>query len=224
MTNQSAAQQATEASTDSHLIARINAVAVKLVFPFIAKEDIRYYLNGINIRPLPEGGVMIVATDGHRAIVVRDPNGFAEEEIIVAISKDALKHAGSAKNTLDVMSDGQSMFSGKVAEPLFIQPGNALVDGIFPRIESVMNMKGYTEGIQGSLNPRYLYDALVISKSFGDSIRFFTTKSESDALNFTLSGIGDLECFGAIMKKRDLNTGLPAWFPKKQAANTLAEV
>src|SRR5450830_1888340 len=60
----------------SHMIARVSAVAIKLAFPFAATQDIRFYLNGVNIRPLADGSVMIVATNGHRYIVVRDPHGL----------------------------------------------------------------------------------------------------------------------------------------------------
>jgi hypothetical protein len=61
------------------MIARINARVLKIMFPFMAQEDIRYYLNGVNIRPLDDQGVMIVATDGHRYVVVRDQHGYVEE-------------------------------------------------------------------------------------------------------------------------------------------------
>lgn len=206
-----------------HLIARISAVAVKLVFPFVAQQDIRYYLNGINIRPLDDGSVMVVATDGHRYIVVRDPHGMAEKEVIVSISKDALKHASSAKHTLDVMSNGAAMLSGEVAQPLFIQPGNSLIEADFPRIERVASVVGYKEGINGTVNPRYLADALAIAKSFGNSIRFFTRDNESP-LTFVLGGLGDLECFGGIMKMHESFESLPVWFPKPGSVETLADI
>jgi DNA polymerase III sliding clamp (beta) subunit (PCNA family) len=207
----------------SHMIARISAVAVKLVYPFVAQQDIRYYLSGINIRPLEDGSVMVVATDGHRYIVVRDPNGFCEQEIIVNISKDALKHASSAKHTLDVMSNGGAMFSGEQAQPLFIQPGNSLVEATFPRIERVASTIGYKEGISGAVNPQYLADALAIGKSFGSAIRFFTRDSDSP-LTFVLGGLGDLECFGGIMKLRDSFEHLPTWFPAPGEVETLADI
>lgn len=207
----------------SHMIARISAVAVKLVFPFVAQQDIRYYLNGINIRPLEDGSAMVVATDGHRYIVVRDPHGYVEKEVIVNVSKDALKHAGNAKHTLDVMSNGSAMISGEVAQPLFIQPGNSLVEADFPRIERVASVIGYQEGISGAVNPRYLADALAIGKSFGNSIRFFTRDSDSP-LTFVLGGLGDLECFGGIMKMRESFDALPAWFPAPGEVETLADV
>lgn len=207
----------------AHLIARISAVAVKLVFPFVAHQDIRFYLNGINIRPLEDGSAMVVATDGHRYIVVRDPHGYVEKELIVGISKDALKHAASAKHTLDVMSNGSTMISGEVAQPLFIQPGNALIEASFPRIERVASTAGYKEGISGAVNPKYLHDALAIGKSFGDSIRFFTRDAESP-LTFVLGGLGDLECFGGIMKLRESFDSLPTWFPIPGEITTLNDI
>lgn len=206
-----------------HMIARINAVAVKLVFPFVAQQDIRYCLNGINIRPLEDGTAMVVATDGHRYIVVRDPHGYVEEEIIVSVSKDALKHATNAKHTLDVMSNGASQISGDVAQPLFIQPGNSLIEAKFPRIERIASTIGYKEGISGAINPRYLNDALTIGKQFGESIRFFTRDSDGP-LTFVLGGIGELECFGGIMKLREAFDSLPAWFPAPGEVETLADV
>ena len=208
---------------DLHMIARISAVAVKLVFPFVAQQDIRFYLCGINIRPLEDGSVMVVATNGHRYIVARDPHGFAEKEIIVSVNKDALKHATSPKHSFDVMSNGSAMFSGEVAQPLFIQPGNSLIEAKFPRIERVASTVGYKEGISGAVNPRYLHDALMIGKSFGESIRFFTRDSDSP-LTFVLGGLGDLECFGGIMKMKESFEALPSWFPVPGEIETLDDI
>ncbi|MBF8177840.1 hypothetical protein [Herminiimonas contaminans] len=212
-----------EAEENTHMIVRISAVAVKLVHPFAAQNDIRFYLNGINVRPLDDGSVMIVATNGHRYIVVRDPNGYAEKEIIVSISKDALKHTSSAKHTLDVMSNGNAMISGDVAQPLFIQPGNSIIEGDFPRIERVASTVGYREGISGAVNPRYLNDALAIGKTFGESIRFFTRDNDSP-LTFVLGGLGDLECFGGIMKLNDSFDALPNWFPLPKPIESLSDI
>ncbi|WCM21402.1 hypothetical protein NDK50_08120 [Paraburkholderia bryophila] len=200
-----------DANEAPHMIARINAMAVKAAFPFIAQGDIRYYLNGVNIRPLDDGSVMVVATDGHRYVVVRDQHGFAEREIIVTVKKDALKSC-NAKSTLDVMSNGGSMVNDEGGVPQFIQPGNALIEGQFPRIENVASVIGYSEGISGAINPQYLKDALAIGQHFG-SIRFFTKDADSP-LTFVVGGLGDLEVFGGIMKMRDSFDQLPSWFPR----------
>lgn len=215
--------QEPEAANAPHLIARVSAIAVKLVYPFIAKNDVRHHFNGVNIRPLEDGSTMVVASTGHRYIVVRDPGGFAEREIIVSISKDALKHATSARHTLDVMSNGSAMFSDQVAQPLFIQPGNSVIEAEYPRIERFATLAGYREGIVGAVNPKYLYDALEIGKTFGDSIRFFTRDADSP-LTFVLGGLGDLECFGGIMKLRDSIATLPDWLPPPGAVNSLSEI
>lgn len=199
------------AKESPHMIARVNAMAIKSAFPFIAQNDIRYYLNGVNIRPLDDGSVMVVATDGHRYVVVRDQHGFAEREIIVTVKKDALKSC-NAKSTLDVMSNGSSMVNDEGGIPQFIQPGNALIEGQFPRIENVASVIGYSEGISGAINPQYLKDALAIGQHFG-SIRFFTRDADSP-LTFVVGGLGDLEVFGGIMKMRDSFDQLPAWFPR----------
>jgi len=194
-----------------HMIARINSMAIKIAFPFMAQNDIRYYLNGINIRPLEDGAVMIVATDGHRYVVVHDQHGYAERELIVSIKKDGLKNC-NAKSTFDVMSNGSACVNDEVGMPTFIQPGNSMIEGAFPRIENVASATGYTEGISGAINPSYLKDALAIGQHF-DAIRFFTKDADS-ALVFVVSGIGDMEVFGGIMKLREVFDQLPSWFPK----------
>lgn len=194
-----------------HMIARINAMVLKIAFPFMAQEDIRYYLNGLNIRPLGDGTVMIVATDGHRYVVVHDQHGYAEEEIIVSVKKDALKSCNT-KSTFDVMSNGSAFVNDETGQAQFIQPGNSVVEGKFPRIENVASAIGYQEGISGAINPAYLKDALAIGQHFG-SIRFFTRDQDSP-LTFVVGGLGDLEVFGGIMKMRDSFEQLPQWFPK----------
>lgn len=206
-----------------HMIARISALAIKTVFPFIAKKDIRYYLNGANIRPLEAGGVMVVATDGARYVIVRDPEGFVEQEIIVAVNKDALKHITSPKHTFDVMSDGRAFVLDEVAQQLFVQPGRSLIEGAdFPRIENVASAIGYKEGINGAVDPAYLADALAIGEQFG-SIRFFTRDADSPVC-FVCGGMGEMECFGGIAKRRDSFEALPRWFPLPRPAETLSEV
>jgi DNA polymerase III sliding clamp (beta) subunit (PCNA family) len=103
-----------------HMIARVNAMAIKVVFPFMAQNDVRYYLNGVNIRPLDDGTTMIVATDGHRYVVVHDQHGYAEDEIIVSVKKDALKTC-AAKSTFDVMSNGSAMVISGAINPAYLK-------------------------------------------------------------------------------------------------------
>ncbi|WP_321953147.1 beta clamp domain-containing protein [Paraburkholderia bannensis] len=204
------AAETPDSNSAPSMIARVNALAVKIAFPFMAKDDIRFYLNGLNIRPLADDSVMIVATDGHRFVVIHDQNGYAERELIVSIKKDCLKSATS-KATFDAMSSGSAFVNDEHGMPVFVQPGSSLIDAEFPRIENVVSAAGYSEGISGAINPAYLKDALTIGQNF-NSIRFFT-KDQDSALLFVVGGMGDLEVFGGIMKLRESFEQLPTWFP-----------
>lgn len=42
----------------------------------VSTEETRYYLNGVHIEPAPDGGVLMIATDGHRLLCIRDAKGF----------------------------------------------------------------------------------------------------------------------------------------------------
>jgi hypothetical protein len=198
-------------SVSNRLIARVNAAAIRAAFPYIAVEDVRYYLCGVNLRPLDDGSVMVVATDGHRFIIVRDPNGYAETEIIASVSKDAIKHADPSV-TFDVMNNGTVIWNDKVAQPVFIQPGKSVIDGTFPRIESVVDATGYKEGITGAVNLNYLADVFKIRLGAkAPSVRFFTRDDQSPLL-FMMAGIGEIEVVGGVMKMTS-EGWLPKWLP-----------
>lgn len=208
-----------------HMIASINAVAVKIVFPFIAQKDVRMYLCGMNIRPLEAGGVMISATDGHRLIVVRDPDGYVEEEMIVAVSKDAIKHC-VVESEWVVMSNGSAWVQDEVtATQTFIQPGNSRIDGIYPRYEGILTMRSiHREGIHGAVNPDFLRDALAIDTgSSSPTIRFWSTLDGSGALLFRVDQAAGLDAVGAIMPLRDVERELPTWIPHPGAFELLQE-
>jgi hypothetical protein len=207
---------------ESHIIASVKALAVKIVHPFAAVKDIRYYLCGVNIRPLPGRGAMLVATDGHRFIIVRDENATVERELTIRVHKDALKYLNLSTNSLEVLSTGEAKVHDENGIAVYLQPGNCIIDGHeFPRIENVVNLAGYVEGISGGMNPAYLAAALEVGDFFA-GVRFFTRDADSPLL-FVYSGIG-LDCFGGIMKLRDSFESLPSWFPERTAPRTLAEV
>lgn len=203
-----------DSSIAQRLICRVNSIAIKAAFPFIAESDVRYYLCGVNIRPLEDGSVMVVATDGHRFVVIRDPNGYAETEVIATVSKDAIKHADT-KVTFDVMNNGSAVWNDAAVQPVFVQPGKSVIDGTFPRIESVITCVGYLEGITGAVNMNFLADVLKIKiGTKAPAIRFFS-RDEDSPLLFLLSGIGEVEVIGGIMKVRDSLGWLPTWLPER---------
>lgn len=53
----------------------------------ISTEETRYYLNGVAVQPCAEGGALLVATDGHRLLAIRDPHAHIVGTGIVSLSK-----------------------------------------------------------------------------------------------------------------------------------------
>lgn len=50
-------------------------------------EATRYYLNGVYVMPHKDGGAMMIGTNGHWLIAVRDPRGIVEGSAIVSLNK-----------------------------------------------------------------------------------------------------------------------------------------
>ncbi len=61
--------------------ATVNAHAVAAACLVKAKDDPRWYLQGVFLTPAKKG-CLIVATDGHRLLVINDPLGSVEEDQI----------------------------------------------------------------------------------------------------------------------------------------------
>ncbi|MGU5132845.1 hypothetical protein [Pseudomonas aeruginosa] len=68
------------------LLARAKAHYLAAVSLFMAHNDVRYYLNGISIEPASQGGVLLIATNGHHIGVMHDPDGWASSKIIISPS------------------------------------------------------------------------------------------------------------------------------------------
>lgn len=68
-------------------IAHFSAQILASAHPFAGKHDKRNYLNGINVRPSVDGGVIISASNGHVLFVCRDPEGWCKQDLILAPSK-----------------------------------------------------------------------------------------------------------------------------------------
>lgn len=72
-----------------HAYFQANAALIAAIA--VSTEETRYYLNGVHVEPNRNGGVNLVATDGHRMMVVYDQHGFTSEPMIVRIPQRKLK-------------------------------------------------------------------------------------------------------------------------------------
>lgn len=200
------------------------AFAVKLdaflrVKPFVSTEETRYYLNGVYVHPCPEGGVLCVATDGHRLGVRRDKMGICHEPTIVRVPKE-LKLPGKSlfpnMPWLVCMSNGSKGHLSLVEAELksvddvaeaaiarvddcIIRFGAAVIDGTFPDYSRAVPKR--VEGKTIGLNGDYL-------KSFG---RNLSLNGESSSSPFLVRDEQDRDFLGVVMPMRVGDDKVPSW-------------
>lgn len=135
---------------------------LKAAITHAAKNDIRYYLNGVHIERHSDGTVVIVATDGHRMLVGLTKRAEPGEPWTAILPCDGVKRAlvgaGKAPLTLTIDTDEK----GRNGLPL-IQLGDISleqIDGKYPDWRRVYHTdKANTPALAHWLNPLYLADA-----------------------------------------------------------------
>lgn len=117
---------------------KVNATLFNIVSGFASNDDTRYYMCGVHITPRENGGVFLVATDGHRLFVACDMEGNIEGDSVTISPNKAILSAckkdkrAKQDNTLHLNSDGTievKAFESTVG----IQTRDALCDGTFPQ-------------------------------------------------------------------------------------------
>jgi len=114
----------------------VNADCLRAAAICQSNEETRYYLRGVYIEPHAVAGVLLVATDGHRMVVIHDETGFCDKPVIVGLDKDALKATKKDKREREarrVVSDAEGevwvndCHGGKLT---YVK--DPIVDGTFP--------------------------------------------------------------------------------------------
>lgn len=212
---------------------RCNANLFRIAFACTSTEDTRFYLQGVQVEPHPQGGVLLVSTDGHRLLVVRDESGFADETAIIKLDKDALKHCKSKRgdNREIVIDSGMHeaairLVLGTADEPEYSPLAMAYqvrVDGTFPDYRHVIPTE--FEGGTAAFNGGYLGSFGDIGKELADHVKGVNrefaamrviSNGDGPAL-VTWPGYSDL-AFGVLMPMRAPDAdAIPAWFAKPAA-------
>lgn len=65
----------------------------------VSAEETRYYLNGVYVQPCDQGGVLVVATDGHRMVVIHDEAGRADKAAIIRLDKEMLRECVASRRS-----------------------------------------------------------------------------------------------------------------------------
>lgn len=131
----------------------ITSKYIPVMAGFIAKGDIRYYLNALHVEPHPDGGILLVATDGHALAVIHDLEGKSNgtwlckipEKIIKACAKRGVRKSPfSTPKVLRLVGNAGYVLSVDDADPLEISQFHLetayceIVDGKFPEWKRVI--------------------------------------------------------------------------------------
>lgn len=168
----------TTETTKPHIQAKFAAKWLHLLAPFVAKNDIRYYLHGICVRKSPKGGVWLTATNGHQMSVVHDEAGTitGADEVIIRFEASMLKAApkpdgcyptkkGDHPVEPQVLLDGQRVYIAPSLDEVgtkherYVMPGLAIIEGKFPDTTRLLPAPGdLVPGHPGAINAAYLAD------------------------------------------------------------------
>lgn len=140
------------------------ARAVAPLAIFMAKQDARYYLNGICIMPSPVGtGAVLAATDGHRMALWHDEAGQCDQQTILRLSAPLISTC-KARSKFGLqktikLQDGRLVVHEGGENEIFIQAGKAEIDGKYPNIWAVVPKNDtLVPGLHGAINADYLKD------------------------------------------------------------------
>jgi len=140
----------------------INLRALKAVSIAAGTEETRYYLNGVNLEHSAEGLIM-VATDGHRAIVLRQdwtetvPDAPFPSVIVPLAFIKKIKLAKGLDFAAMTLGDNGAISIQYVGETM----GTNAVAGTFPTYRQIIPKETSNEPAQ--YNPEYILD---FGKSF----------------------------------------------------------
>jgi hypothetical protein len=160
---------------------KFNRKYVPLVAPFVARADIRYYLNGIHVEAAKERpGVYVVGCDGHRLTIAYDREGMISGDDGKGVTMrmphafvTACKARGSASYVIAQdkrISVGQDFDQAHEASETYVMAGNPWIEGKYPDIHRVLpSWIDLKPGFCSQVDPRYLADFAALSKSGGVS-------------------------------------------------------
>ena len=191
-------------------------------------EETRYRLKGVHVEPCAAGGALLVATDNHKLIALRDKDAAIDGKPagddkgwIVSADKDALKAMKSPKpyggvRLVQIDGDQLRVIHREGTRPdvtVYIQAASCLVDGTYPDWRRVVPRDVVKTPSPGSFDNRVLA-TLAEALSDGGKNRPLTLFGVDDASPALAYGGATLDGFGIAMPLRsDYRTEpeLPAW-------------
>jgi hypothetical protein len=174
---------------------KITASLYAAALVFAGDRDVRFYLNGVRVEPAPNGiGTLVVATDGHRLVVMHDEAGsVAGEGVILPRIKVAARDAKAGSGSLE-------FDAGRVTLPSGASLPAAYMDGRYPDWRAIVP-DWSVAGQAGWINPDYLGDFAAIPKAYG--VRYTSIGMNArDAECAVLVRVEGCPAFGVVMPLR----------------------
>jgi len=208
----------------------IKARLVAAICQFKAEHDIRYYLNGVYVEPIPHGiGVLIVATNGHTMGIWRDTTGHIDRPAILRIDKQLQSACtGSDLKRLIISDDRLAVVieQPSTTTEVFIQAkedhmktNNWEVPGKFPDWKRVVVTEGSPQ-LLDCINPGYvaMFDKAITigagSEKWCNGINFHQSGRNQSILATSMRA-PDFVC--VIMPMREDRQEVPKWIAELKA-------
>ena len=209
---------------------KTDANLFRIISRAISTEETRYYLRGVFVQPRAEGGVTLVATNGHVMLAAHDPHGEADESAIIGLG-DNLKHCKAPKGRGE--KAGQTFIelaTGEADADIWNKLGDSKdpvakayrvrIDGTFPDWRHVtpgdVSETGQVPALAG------VYVKLVAETAIDLTAHYADGAGAMRILPSTVNGTGSPalirfaaseNVFGVIMPVRAVcPAGLPAWY------------
>lgn len=206
---------------------------LRMLAPFVCKDEARFFLQGVWIEPKGREGALLVSTDGYRLGVVFDKAGLVKAPFICPLSKELLRQceqlpdhgvvfSGSRVYIVDDVEKAKTPRSaGKRAVYYEELPP---IDGVFPSWKQVIPTYIVKKQAPFCMNAAYMGDFVRVSRAAGlskdpDSSKcwhLYQTRVGAGALVARHEEIGNF--FGMLMpmKSKELPAALPWWLPPRE--------
>lgn len=206
------------------VVAKFDAVFFHIAYAFTGREETRFRLSGVLIEPHPTQGVLMVATDGYRLIVIHDEDGFAKEKIIVRMDK---KNLSLCRERLIGIDQGKELFDRREIEvsadgtAVVLLEGkrigkqeNAVLNEQFPNWRRVLPTGITEKPTLTALSGRFLGDFSAAAKRLTGSEGLFFAPHEQEP--FIVNFSDNAKAFGIMMpmESDEIVVGLPDFMKK----------
>ena len=178
------------------------------VAPFMAKKDVRYYLNGAMVESAA-GGLRAVAIDGHALAVCDSPGAGPAERLL--IPRDAVEWALKQKGEAVTLEWETAVGAFTLRSELGATIAGKLIDGRYPEYATVIPMLQDDRTELAGFNPEII--GLIAKSAAGLKKRGATGRypavalhgnGENNVAGFELAGLlGGLRVIGVVMPLRD---------------------